>query len=76
MKETTCKQLAGACDQEITGSTPEEMAENSKKHAMEMVQAGEQKHIEAMQKMMQMKPEDQKAWYQNFVDTFGDLENS
>ncbi len=39
MKETTCRDLRGACDTEIQGATAEEMGENSKQHVMEMMQS-------------------------------------
>lgn len=73
MKKTTCNALAGACDAEITGATPEEMAENSKKHAMEAVAAGDQAHIDAMEKMRDMSPEDQQKWYEDFKNNFDNL---
>jgi hypothetical protein len=73
MKKATCKQLAGACDEIITGSTPEEMAKNSKKHAMSNV--GDEAHKKAMQDMMDMSQEEQQAWYKNFVDSFDSLED-
>lgn len=74
MKKATCKQLAGACDEIITGNTPEEMAENSKKHAMENMNDGA--HQQAMQAMMKMSEEEQQSWYKNFVESFDSLENT
>ena len=47
----TCKQLGGACDKEFHTKTFEEMAEMSKKHAMEMYEKGDEKHIKAMKEM-------------------------
>lgn len=76
MKKTTCNALAGACDHEITGNTPEEMGESSKKHAMEMVAAGDQAHIDAMEKMKNMSPEDQQKWYEDFKNNFDALEDA
>lgn len=51
MKTMTCKQLGGACDKEFHAETFEEMAEMSKKHGMEMYQAGDEDHIKIMKKM-------------------------
>ncbi|MFW6256859.1 MAG: hypothetical protein ACOC2O_01830 [Bacillota bacterium] len=51
MKTMTCKQLGGACDKKFHANTFEEMAELSKKHAMEMVQQGDEAHIKAMNEM-------------------------
>ena len=72
MKKATCRQLKGACDEMILGNTPEEMAENSRKHAME--NANDPARQEAMQSMMKMTKEEQVKWYKNFVDSFKSLE--
>ena len=48
MKAMTCKQLGGACELEFRASTFEEMAELSKKHAMEMHQQNDVAHLKAM----------------------------
>ena len=52
MKTMTCKQLGGACNEEFHANTFEEMAEMSKKHGMEMFQAGDEAHIKAMNEMI------------------------
>jgi len=51
MKTMTCKQLGGACNQQFHGNTFEEIAEQSKKHGMEMMQAGDKEHMKAMEEM-------------------------
>jgi hypothetical protein len=76
MKKATCKDLRGACDTEITGDTPEEMGENSKKHVMEMVQAGDEAHQAAIESMMQLSKEDQMKWYEGFKSGFDALEDA
>jgi predicted small metal-binding protein len=56
MKTMSCKQLGGACDHNFHADTFDEMAEQSKKHAMEMFSAGDEAHLVAMngmQKLMQ-----------------------
>ncbi|PIS05356.1 MAG: DUF1059 domain-containing protein [Candidatus Buchananbacteria bacterium CG10_big_fil_rev_8_21_14_0_10_42_9] len=73
MKKTTCQNLKGACDAEITGTTPEEMGENSKKHAMELVQAGDAAHKTAMEEMMKLSQEEQHKWYEEFKTNFDSL---
>lgn len=73
MKKSTCKDLGGACDEVITGETAEEMGENSKKHVMEKIQAGDVEHKKAMEKMMALSPEDQQKWYKDFEDRFDTL---
>ncbi len=63
----TCKQLGGACDFEFHADTFEEMAEMSRKHAMEMFQKGDEPHLSAMNKMQELmkSPEAMKAWLEN-----------
>ena len=71
----TCKQLGGACDMEFHANTFEEMANLSKKHAMEMFQNGDELHLEAMnemQKLMQS-PNDMKAWMDTKRNEFNSL---
>ena len=65
MKKMTCNQLGGACDLEFHAASFEEMAELSKRHGMDMFQAGDAKHQKAMQEMQNlMKTPDGKAkWF-------------
>lgn len=51
MKTMTCNQLGGACDLEFQAETFEEIAEKSKKHAMEMFGKGDGPHLDAMHAM-------------------------
>lgn len=64
MKTMTCLQLGGACDEAFTAATFEEIAEMSRKHGMEMVQAGNAEHIEAMEEMKALMdvPEIMQKW--------------
>ncbi len=63
----TCKQLGGACNLEFHADTFESMADQSKKHGMEMFQNGDQPHIEAMNKMRELMktPEAMREWFDN-----------
>lgn len=74
MKTMTCKQLYGPCDVLITGASSQEMMENSKKHAMEMIAKGDKVHIEAMEAMKtqhaNMEPEAVKQWMEKFQNEF------
>lgn len=67
MKTMTCRQLGGACDMEFHADTIEEMTELSRKHAMEMIQKGDEAHIKAMKEMQELIhfPEGMNAWYEN-----------
>ena len=67
MKTMNCKQLGGACDKEFHANTFEEMAEMSKKHGMEMFQAGDEVHLKAMNEMQELmkSPDAMKEWFEN-----------
>ncbi len=73
MKKTTCRELRGSCDVEISGETPEEMGENSKKHVMEMVHSGDEGHKAAIESMQQLSKEEQMKWYEDFKSNFDSL---
>ncbi len=73
MKKTTCWEMLGACDEVITGKTPEDMDLNSKKHVMEMVHSGDAAHNAAIEDMMRLSHEEQKSWYENFINNFNSL---
>ena len=72
MKTMTCKDLAGACDAEFHAETFDKMAEISKSHGMAMVEKGDQAHIDAMNKMMELMadPEAMKEWYESVQKMF------
>lgn len=65
MKTMTCKQLGGACNLEFHANTFEEMAEQSKKHGMEMFQKGDQAHLDAMKNMQVLmnNPDAMNNWF-------------
>jgi hypothetical protein len=67
MKTMTCKQLGGACDKEFHANSFEEMADQSKKHGMEMFQKGDQTHLNAMNEMRELMktPDAMKNWFEN-----------
>jgi len=67
MKTMTCKQLGGACSLEFHAETFEEMAAQSKKHGMEMFQAGDEEHLKAMNEMQELmqSPDAMKEWFEN-----------
>jgi hypothetical protein len=72
MKTMTCKQLGGACDTEFHAKTFEEIAELSKKHAMEIIEKGDDLHAKALREMQELMhfPEGMNAWYENKRKTF------
>ena len=66
MKTMTCRQLGGACDKSFHADTFDELAEMSKKHGMEMYQAGDKDHLAAMNAMqvLMQSPEAMKEWFE------------
>jgi PHP family Zn ribbon phosphoesterase len=75
MKKMTCNQLGGACDLVFEANTFEEIAEQSKKHGIEMFQTGDAAHIEAMQNMKKVvsTPEAFQQWFEGKRDEFNAL---
>ncbi len=75
MKTMRCRDLAGACDAEFHAETFDQMAELSKKHGMEMLEQGDQAHIEAMEKMKELMgdPEAMKEWFETVQNMFDSL---
>jgi len=75
MKTMTCNQLGGACDKEFHANTFEEMAEMSKKHGTEKFQIGDEQHLIAMNKMMELmkSPEAMTKWFENKKKEFNSL---
>ncbi len=76
MKQATCRQLRGPCDAIITGETADEMGDECKNHVKEMVAQGDEAHIEAMEDMRSLSPEEQMQWYENFKDNFSSLQDA
>lgn len=75
MKTMTCKQLGGACDLQFHANTFEEIAEQSKKHGMEMFQKGDQAHLNAMNEMRELMktPDAMKDWFESKKKEFDAL---
>jgi len=75
MKTMRCRDLAGACDTEFHAETFDQMAELSKKHGMEMLEQGDQAHIEAIEKMKELMsdPEAMKEWFETVQKMFDSL---
>lgn len=67
MKSMSCKQLGGACEKEFYADTFEEVAELSKQHGMEMLQAQDAAHLAAMGEMQKLmkNPEAMNGWFES-----------
>lgn len=68
----TCKQLGGACDKKFHANTFVEMAEMSKKHGLEMFQAGDETHLKAMKEMQELmqSSDAMQKWFENKKNEF------
>jgi len=77
MKTMNCKQLGGACDKKFHGETFEEMADQSKQHAMEMMQQQDQAHLKAMADMSELMkdPAAMNKWFSAKRQQFDTLED-
>ncbi|HEY5639866.1 MAG TPA: DUF1059 domain-containing protein [Dehalococcoidia bacterium] len=75
MKTMTCKQLAGACDQEFHAATFEEMGELSRRHAMQMAGSRDKGHIEKMDEMkgLMNQPGAVEEWFKKMREEFDAL---
>ena len=69
----TCRNLRGACAAVITGASAEAMGAASKQHVMQMLQAGDAAHKQAMGVMLQLSQADQEKWHGEFVAGFAAL---
>lgn len=65
MKTMTCKELGGACNEEFTASTFEEIAELSKAHGMKMFEKRDEAHLNAMREMQELSksPDAMQKWF-------------
>jgi len=72
MKKLTCRDLGGACDEEIAGNSFEEMGNNCKAHVMEKLNSGDEAHREAVEKMKNASPEDQRAMFAEYEKKFNE----
>lgn len=72
MKTMTCEELGGACLKEFSAETFDEITEQSKKHGMEMLKAGDQAHRDAMRVMQEMMetPSDMTEWLEGKREEF------
>lgn len=54
MKSMTCRELGGGCDETFFAESFDEIAAMSRQHGVEMVEAGDHDHLEAMEKMKEL----------------------
>jgi predicted small metal-binding protein len=78
MKTMTCFQLGGACNQEFSAETFEEMAELSKQHGIEKFQQGDKAHLKAKEEMQKLmsNQDAMSKWFQDKKQEFDTLPES
>ena len=72
MKRLACKDLGGPCDFEITGDSFEEIGKKCSAHVMEQINAGDEAHKAAADRMRNDSPEEQEAMMAGFRKKFED----
>jgi len=75
MKTMSCKQLGGACDKLFSANTFNEISALSQSHGKEMFEAGDEKHLQAMQEMSGLMKDSNKmqSWFDNKEQEFNSL---
>jgi hypothetical protein len=75
MKTMTCKQLGGACDLPLQGSTADEVIKLQDKHLKDIVAGGDSAHEDALKEMKGRwkHPIAGMGWYKNTKREFAAL---
>lgn len=75
MKTVICKNLGGACDQEFSANTFEEIVELSKQHGTEMFQQKDEAHLKAMSGMKELmqSPGAMENWFKEKKKEFEEM---
>lgn len=78
MKTMTCKQLGGACDLPLSGSTADEIIKAQDRHLKEIVAAGDIEHESALKEMKGRwkRPIAGMGWYRQVKRDFAALPES
>ena len=74
MRQLPCKAIGGACDVMIRGATPDEMGENCKQHALQLMREGDIDHAESLKHMRDMSPGDFAVFWADFRKKFAAAE--
>ena len=70
MKRLTCRDLGGPCDAELVAETFEEIGNMSCQHFVEQIQAGDEDHKHAADKVTEATPDQQRAMMAEFKQKF------
>ena len=75
MKTMTCRQLGGACDLELHGTSADEIIKAQDRHLKDIVAGGDQAHEPALKEMKGRwkRPISGMTWYRNTKRAFAEL---
>ena len=78
MKTMTCRDLGGACDLELSGSTADEVIKKQDAHLKDVVAGGDTDHVEAAEAMKGRwkRPVSGMKWYRQTKRDFAALPES
>lgn len=72
MKRLTCRDRGGPCEAELLADTFEKMGNIGRQHVVEQIQAGDEDHKVAADKMTEATPDQQKAMIDDHKRKFDD----
>ena len=72
MKTMTCRQLGGACDEEFSATSFDDMAALSQQHGKEMHAKQDEAHLKAMEEMgkLMQDPDAMQKWFDSKKQEF------
>lgn len=76
LKSITCKELKGACGQEIRGRTASELMKKCHQHIVEMARKGDQDHIKALKRLNKLSRKDREWLELDFINHFNMLRDA
>lgn len=75
MKKLTCRDLGGACDEQITGDSFSEVGSKCRTHVMEQMNNGDEAHQAAAASMQNASSELQKSMMAEYEKKFDEAPN-
>jgi len=74
MKTMTCRQLGGACDEPLRGTTADDVIKAQDRHLRDAVKAGDSTHTQALTEMKSRwkHPKQSMEWYSSTKKLFAD----
>ena len=75
MKKLTCRDLGGACDEQITGNSFDELGSMCRTHVMAQMNNGDEAHQVAAARMKNASSEEQKTMMAEYEKRFNEAPN-